>query len=78
VDRLDDPRRPATSAQPEALTESEKNQLIRLGTVVSIFASWNQLDGWLRQIQGLRTAASYLTRKTMNVRSSCWEAPAIQ
>ena len=35
VDRLDDPKRPATSAQPEALTESEKNQLSRLGTVVS-------------------------------------------
>ena len=35
VDRLDDPKRPATPAQPEALTESEKNQLSRVGTVVS-------------------------------------------
>jgi hypothetical protein len=25
--------------------------------VSRIFASWNQLDGWLRQIEGLRAAA---------------------
>ena len=29
------------------------------GVMVSpICASWNQLDGWLRQIEGLRRAAS--------------------
>jgi hypothetical protein len=55
VDRLDDPKRPATSAQPEALTESEKNQLSRLGTVVSrIFVSWNRIGEWLRRFDALR------------------------
>jgi hypothetical protein len=32
--------------------------LKRLQFVVSLsFASWNQLDGWLRQVDGLRRAA---------------------
>jgi hypothetical protein len=25
--------------------------------VIRIFASWNQLDGWLRQVEGLRRVA---------------------
>ena len=27
------------------------------GVVSRIFASWNQLEGWLRQVEVLRTAA---------------------
>jgi hypothetical protein len=33
----------------------ETNERIEL--VSRIFASWNQLDGWLRQVDGLRQVA---------------------
>ncbi len=47
------------NADPRGLarlrTASERNEKLRL--VSRILASWNQLDGWLRQIEGLRRAA---------------------
>jgi hypothetical protein len=33
-----------------------ENVLLK-GLVSQIFTSWNQLDGWLRQIEGLRRMA---------------------
>jgi len=30
---------------------------IAVGVASRIFASWNQLDGWLRQVEGLRRVA---------------------
>lgn len=30
---------------------------VLLTSVSRIFASWNQLDGWLRQVEGLRRVA---------------------
>jgi hypothetical protein len=48
----------ATPAQPEPLTVKERNQLSALRSVVSrIFASWNQIAGWLRRLATLRRAA---------------------
>ena len=32
-------------------------KMLKRVVVSRIFASWNQLDGWLRQIEGLRRAA---------------------
>jgi TetR/AcrR family transcriptional regulator, transcriptional repressor for nem operon len=36
---------------------SGKDELYAEAEVSRIFASWNQLDGWLRQVDGLRGAA---------------------
>jgi hypothetical protein len=48
------PRRAATVAPSRDHTDF----LAISGKVVSrIFASWNQLDGWLRQVEGLRRVA---------------------
>ena len=59
VDRLVDApvQLSATQAQPEQedATLAEMKEL--LGVVSRIFASWNQLDGWLRQIEVLRCVA---------------------
>lgn len=41
-----------------ALADARKLLTGRNGLMVSrIFASWNQLDGWLRQVEALRRAA---------------------
>jgi hypothetical protein len=37
--------------------DAETVDAIAVGVVSPTFASWNQLDGWLRQIEGLRRAA---------------------
>ena len=58
VDRLDDAQPSATQAQPEAVVAPPRQRVSRLQSVVSrIFASWNQLDGWLRQVDYLRLVA---------------------
>jgi hypothetical protein len=46
--------------EPEegALENPGQNSGQNTGNLVSLnFASWNQLDGWLRQVDGLRRAA---------------------
>ena len=58
VDRLDDAQPNATPAQPDAKIVMGEKRVSALGRVVSrIFASWNQLDEWLRQLERLRRAA---------------------
>ena len=58
VDRLDPLQPDATPAQPEAVSTTNRPSVSRLFWMVSrIFASWNQLEGWLRQVEVLRTAA---------------------
>jgi integrase len=53
VDRLDEPRPSATPAQPDALTESEKNQLSRLNAVVSRAAFASHLPRSFGALGGL-------------------------
>ena len=44
--------------RPIQLTTGAYEWLVEADGVVSLnFASWNQLDGWLRQIEGLRRVA---------------------
>jgi hypothetical protein len=58
VEQLDDARLNATQARPDAIAVNGKVSLTCLESVVSLnFASWNQLDGWLRQVEGLRRVA---------------------
>jgi len=58
VDRLDDTQPTATPAQPALAVGDDQNPLSLLESVVSLtFASWNQIAGWLRQLDGLREAA---------------------
>jgi hypothetical protein len=60
VDRLDDQatQLSATPAQPEAGTDDQDASLSRVESVVTLnFASWNQLEGWLRQVDRVRRAA---------------------
>jgi hypothetical protein len=58
VDRLDDAQPSGTQAQPDAVFAPPRQRVSRLQSVVSrIFASWNQLDGWLRQVDRVRRAA---------------------
>ena len=58
VDRLDDTAPDVTQASPATSTREIQNALSALNGVVSLnFASWNQLAGWLREIEGLRAAA---------------------
>ena len=49
------------SAPPRAASRADgrnAERISELGMLVSLaFASWNQLDGWLRQVEGLRRAA---------------------
>jgi hypothetical protein len=43
---------------PEALSAGEKNELSALSRMVSVmFASWNRIGEWLRQLEALRDAA---------------------
>ena len=58
VNLLDEtaPRSPQTA--PTAWDASDQNALSALNGVVSrIFVSWNHLDVWLRQVDGLRRVA---------------------
>jgi hypothetical protein len=59
VNRLDDhPHPSATQTQPEAMNANEKIAVSTLfGVVTLTFASWNQITGLLRQLEGLRSAA---------------------
>jgi len=58
VDVLDDESPRRTQTAPAPASEVDQNALSRLGRMVSrIFASWNQLDGWLRQDDRLRRVA---------------------
>jgi hypothetical protein len=58
VDRLDGAQPSATQAQPDAVFAPPRQRVSRLQSVVTrIFASWNQLDAWLRQIERLRAVA---------------------
>jgi hypothetical protein len=53
VDRVDEEQPTATPAQPDAMIAANQFAIRAVDSVVSrIFASWNQLDGWLRQIEG--------------------------
>jgi hypothetical protein len=58
VNRLDPLQPDATPAQPEAVPTTNRPSVSRLFRMVSLnFTSWNQLDGWLRQVEVLRRAA---------------------
>ena len=58
VNRLDDAASDVTQASPTTPDEEVQRALSRVESVVSrIFASWNQLDRWLRQVEGLRRVA---------------------
>lgn len=58
VDSLDDAPPNATQAPPAAFDARDQIALSALNAVVTqTFASWNQLDGWLRQVEELRRAA---------------------
>ena len=55
VDLLDGTRPAATPAQPAAAEAEWKTAVSACGSVVSrTLASWNQIAGWLRQIDGFR------------------------
>jgi hypothetical protein len=45
-------KRAFVKADDVATPKVEKSRVVSLN-----FTSWNQLDGWLRQIEGLRRAA---------------------
>ena len=58
VDVLDDESPRGTQTAPAPASEVDQNALSRLGRMVTLtFASWNHLTSWLKQIEGLRTAA---------------------
>jgi hypothetical protein len=58
VDLLDETRPSATQAQPAAAVGEWRTAVSPYGRMVSLnFPSWNQLDGWLRQVDGLRRVA---------------------
>jgi len=58
VNRLDDAASDVTQASPATSDAEVQNALSGLKSVVSLtFASWNQLDGWLRQVEGLQRVA---------------------
>jgi len=58
VGRLDQTRASATPAQPGTNSDQREETVSLLESVVSsIFASWNRLERWLRQIEGLRRLA---------------------
>lgn len=44
-------------AVPYSGRPSPSAAAVRVAHVSRIFASWNQLEGWLRQVEYLRTAA---------------------
>jgi hypothetical protein len=58
VDVLDDASSRVTQTSPMAFDENDQRALSGLSSVVSLnFASWNQLERWLRRLEALRTAA---------------------
>lgn len=44
-------------SSPLAIPLEPIADIIDAGAVSRIFASWNQVDGWLRQVEGLRRVA---------------------
>jgi hypothetical protein len=56
--RFDGPGKCTDLVDPGPPTAAAIWLVINTRRVVSrIFASWNQLDGWLRQVQGLKRVA---------------------
>jgi hypothetical protein len=49
------PPRLVAITKPTSFTSTINRSTLRLAT--RIFASWNQLDGWLRRVEELRRAA---------------------